>query len=182
MERRDRIVIAVFMVIVMLSCTGCKIKNKTTETKQENENVKKELMKKLSSSEKRARKDSKDIEKNEKQIKQSLVYIDSNLGKAKEKENQPEMMENAAYLYNLIVIRKDVHENKKNMTQEDKNFIKKIENQNITKMSRALYNYLLSSGEAEYKDSLNEAEKYMNDIKKTGLHSEVKKLIEILKE
>lgn len=41
-------------------------------------------------------------------------------------------------------------------------------------------NYLLSSGEAEYKDSLDEAEKYMKDIKKAGLDSEVKKLIDRL--
>ena len=68
------------------------------------------------------------------------------------------------------------------MTHEDQAFIKNVEKQNITKMVGALYNYLLSSGEAEYKDSLDEAEKYMKDIKKAGLDSEVKKLIDILAE
>lgn len=183
MKRKRRYIVFIAMLTVAaILCSGCKTEHKTTELKQENQSFEKKLMKKLSSAEKQARKDSKDIEKNGEQIRKSFIYISKNLGKVEEKENQPEMMDCTAYIYNLIVIRKDVHENKKNMTHEDQAFIKNVEKQNITKMVGALYNYLLSSGEAEYKDSLDEAEKYMKDIKKAGLDSEVKKLIDILAE
>ena len=166
MKRKRRYIVFIAMLTVaVILCSGCKTEHKTTELNQENQSFEKKLMKKLSSAEKQARKDSKDIEKNGEQIRKSFIYISKNLGKVEEKENQPEMMDCTAYIYNLIVIRKDVHENKKNMTHEDQAFIKNVEKQNITKMVGALYNYLLSSGEAEYKDSLDEAEKYMKDIK-----------------
>lgn len=169
--------IALLIVAIVFACAGCKIGDKTTEMKQQNQNFEKKLMEKLATAEKRARRDSQNIEENVSQVKQSLAYIGENIDKAEDKEEQLELMENSSYLYNLIFIKKDTYGNE---NPKDKESVKLIEKQNITKMSRALYDYLLSSGEADSKEKLSKADKYMKDIKKAGLDSEVKKLIGIL--